>query len=510
MNWSPQQLTFLEWAANGEGSAVVESVAGSGKTTVLIEGAKRMPGSVAVMAYNKDIGEEVKARLKAQGVPESKAKAGTVHSFGLAAIRKSSSAVIVEKDKVRNMFDGLVKKMDPAAVKLRFRSGEIFKLVSLAKQTALGIEGASSIDDEHAWHDIANHFDVIDYTRDDKPPVVEIIAMAKRLLKASNEVTKLVDFDDMVYLPVLHGLAFDQYDNVMVDEAQDTNAARRAMVRAMVRPGGRMAAFGDRHQAIYGFTGADSDALDLIKADFDAVELPMTITFRCPKTVVAFAQQWVSHIEAAPTAPEGNPVANISLEDMLKRNDLDGSAAVLCRLNKPLVQIAFELIRAGKPCKIAGRDIAKGLQTLLTKWKIADFDQLEKKLDKYLAAQTTRLLAAKQESKLAMLQDQIDTVHVVIDQCRKNGKEQVSDAVAYVDNMFSDKINGVLTLSSIHKAKGREWHNVFWLDRENTCPSKWARQTWQKGQERNLCYVAATRAMGDLIEVIVPKKEKGE
>ena len=24
MNWSPQQLTFLEWAANGEGSAVVE------------------------------------------------------------------------------------------------------------------------------------------------------------------------------------------------------------------------------------------------------------------------------------------------------------------------------------------------------------------------------------------------------------------------------------------------------------------------------------------------------
>ena len=37
-----------------------------------------------------------------------------------------------------------------------------------------------------------------------------------------------------------------------------------------------------------------------------------------------------------------------------------------------------------------------------------------------------------------------------------------------------------------------------------TCPSKYARQEWQQEQERNLCYVAATRAMASLVEVYAP------
>ena len=62
---------------------------------------------------------------------------------------------------------------------------------------------------------------------------------------------------------------------------------------------------GDRHQAIYGFTGADSDSLDLIAAAVSAKQLPLTTTFRCPKAVVTYAQQYVNHIQAAETAPEG-------------------------------------------------------------------------------------------------------------------------------------------------------------------------------------------------------------
>jgi ATP-dependent exoDNAse (exonuclease V) beta subunit len=49
---------------------------------------------------------------------------------------------------------------------------------------------------------------------------------------------------------------------------------------------------------------------------------------------------------------------------------------------------------------------------------------------------------------------------------------------------------------------------VFWLDRAGTCPSKWARQAWQAEQENNLCYVAATRSMSELIEILVDEKAK--
>ena len=98
----------------------------------------------------------------------------------------------------------------------------------------------------------------------------------------------------MIYMPLIKRMKFWGFRWVFVDEAQDTNPARRAMIRAMLAPGGRVVAVGDRHQAIYGFAGADADSLDLIAADFNASRLPLTTTYRCPQAVVSFAQQWVS------------------------------------------------------------------------------------------------------------------------------------------------------------------------------------------------------------------------
>jgi DNA helicase-2/ATP-dependent DNA helicase PcrA len=42
---------------------------------------------------------------------------------------------------------------------------------------------------------------------------------------------------------------------------------------------------------------------------------------------------------------------------------------------------------------------------------------------------------------------------------------------------------------------------VFLLGREQFMPSKYAKLQWQKDQERNLIYVAVTRAMTELVEV---------
>jgi superfamily I DNA/RNA helicase len=66
----------------------------------------------------------------------------------------------------------------------------------------------------------------------------------------------------------------------------------------------------------------------------------------------------------------------------------------------------------------------------------------------------------------------------------------------------------VLVLSTIHKAKGREWEVVLWYDKANTCPSKWARQQWQQDQEVNLQYVAATRAQHALVDLLPEPKER--
>jgi DNA helicase II / ATP-dependent DNA helicase PcrA len=490
MKFSPQQTAFLDWAINGAGSCVLEAVAGAGKTTTLLAAAQRMAGQVAIMAYNKKIAEEIKAKLTKAGVDWKKAQAGTVHSFGFSAYRKARPGVKVDDRKVPAIVDAM------APPELAAWAPVVVQLVSLAKQSAFGIVERAT--DAH-WMAMAEHHDVFD-DEEFAAPRQEIIDLAKAVLAKSTAALDAIDFDDMIFMPLIHRMRFWQFDVIMVDEAQDTNAARRAMVRAMLKRGGRVVAVGDRHQAIYGFTGADADSLDLIARDFNCVQLPLTTTYRCPKAVVEFAQQWVSHIQAAETAPEGS-VSHSTMEAFLTRTDLDGEAAVLSRTTKPLVALAFTMIRKRIPCRIEGRDVANRLTKMIRRWKVRTLDALEKKIEDHLARETTKLLAKKQEAKLAEVEDVVETIRTIIDQCRAEGKSTIDDAVAYVDSLFGDNVTNMIVLSTIHKSKGREWRRVFWLDRRGTCPSKWARQAWQAEQEVNLMYVAATRAMEELIEL---------
>ena len=491
---SPQQTAFLDWIKNGVGSCVLIAVAGAGKTFSLVKAIELLKGSTAVLAFNKKIADEIGEKI----AHVASALAGTVHSFGFRALGKAYGKIKVDGYKVNNLVQDLILNDRPD---LKPYEAAIVKLVGYAKQRALGVIG--SIDDDSAWFDIIVHFDVFaDVDEDEENPIPqeEVVRVARLILNKSNKITNVVDFDDMVYLPTFLNVPMNRFDNVLVDEAQDTNAARRALVRALLKPNGRLVAVGDPCQAIYGFTGADNDSLDLIKRDFDAIELPLIVTYRCPKAVVSFAQQWVSHIEAAETAPEGS-VGNVEMVDFMARKDLDGSSVVLCRLTAPIVELAFKLIRQRVPCKVEGRDVGKSLEKLATRWKVKNTADLIDKLIEWKETEKTKLLARKQETKAQHVDDTVETLLVIIENVNAEGKHSIKDVVTAIDGLFADGEKKILTLSTIHKSKGREWKNVFWYDRISTCPSKYARQAWQKDQERNLMYVAATRAKANLFDL---------
>ena len=61
-----------------------------------------------------------------------------------------------------------------------------------------------------------------------------------------------------------------------------------------------------------------------------------------------------------------------------------------------------------------------------------------------------------------------------------------------------------LTLTTSHRAKGREWNRIFWYGKNKYNPSSFARQDWQVIQEDNLQYVTGTRAKTTLVIVDVP------
>lgn len=503
-DWSSQQQAFLDFCEDPNGgSAVLIAVAGAGKTTVLLEGGKRIAGGVAYVAYNKKIVEETDKKLAKMGIHWQKMRAGTAHSYGWGAYRKAQPGACLAEQKVAKILDAMI--VDLTDHPLEVHKPKMRKLISLAKQSMFGV--LRPIESVEAWLEMIQHYDIFDEDDGADVPLDDVIRYCQDALRMSNSDLLAIDFDDMIYMPLLKKVRFWRHDVVMVDEAQDTNAARRALVRAMLRPGGRLIAVGDPHQAIYGFTGADSDSLDLIQRDFSCRRMNLTITYRCPKEVVRFSQRWVSHIQAAETAPEGE-VSRSTMEAFLLRNDLTSGSAVLCRNTKPLVSLAFAMIRIRKPCRIEGRDVGKSLQRLMTKWKVTSLDALTSRIDAYMERERTKLLAKKMEAKLQQVEDMVDTVRVIIDQCLEEKKRNVSDAVDYVDQLFGDDVSDVMVLSTIHKSKGREWETVFWLDRAGTCPSKYARQDWQMEQEKNLMYVAATRSMGKLIELAPAEKKE--
>lgn len=500
---SSHQQAIFDHVARSKRSARIMAVAGSGKTTTILHATTLMGSdSVAMVAYNKKIADELKVRLKEMGVGPN-VRAGTFHSFGLGMWKKFAPDAQVDSDK-------MFKIVDQLKVPDSLRNF-VIKLVSLAKQRAIGV--LAPLDDQDAWQSIVDHFELEESIGDDTSghmmdvqSMVEAgIALAKRALRLSVDTSKqVIDFDDMIYAPLIYDVKAWQYDRVLVDEAQDTNPARRALAKKMLKPGGQLVAVGDPHQAIYGFTGADNDAFDLLASEFGCIDLPLTVSYRCPKTVVTEAQKYVSHIQAAPSAIEGSVVhMDETRFKKLGTDVLNGDAAVLCRNTKPLVQLAYHFIRNNIPAHVEGRDIGKGLIALMNKWKTTSVSALMEQVDKYLVRETERFLAKGQEAKADALRDKVETLYVIADSLPDGAT--TSDMRNHITQLFEDTPEGqrsrTLTLSTVHKAKGREWHRVYLFGKNKYMPSPFARQQWQMDQEVNLMYVAVTRAKSELIEV---------
>jgi DNA helicase II / ATP-dependent DNA helicase PcrA len=269
---------------------------------------------------------------------------------------------------------------------------------------------------------------------------------------------------------------------------------RREFMRRSLAPGGRLLAVGDPRQAIYGFTGASHDAIELIKDNWEAEELPLSVCYRCPTAVVQKAKTLVDYIEPAPNAPEG-AVRYVQLSTVL--GEFQPSDAILCRNTAPLIDLAYHCIGKGIGCEILGRDIGKGLQAVIDKMKAENIDELEKRLQDYRTREVNKFRAKDQESRADALEDRVSCIFTVIDHLPEP-ERTLQGLQNALGTIFGDGTGVRLTLSTVHKAKGREWPRVGILQPE-LMPARWAKQDWQKAQEVNLQYVAWTRATEQLI-----------
>jgi len=497
MEWTPQQSTIYNALDNTDDSFMVVSVAGSGKTSTLTEAINHLRGSIIAVAFN------VKNKRALEDKISHAAVCKTMNALGHQALCKYfGRRVEIDASKVRKIVKELLRRGELA--------WDLFsptqRLVSRAKHHGLMLKGTpgdwkSLVEDtDGEWEYIALHYDI--------PFSLQILRLARQTLKISNEMAwkGKCDFDDQIYIPIVWKAAFDQFDNVLVDEAQDLSEIQHEMLARVLRKGGRLLAVGDPSQAIYGWRGAKSDSIDQLTSRFNLKPLNLTVSFRCPKRVVEEARTAVGHIEAAPWAPEGEVVTRSEFDaSLFSRGD-----AILCRNNAPIIKLAYLLIGQNVGVHVVGRDIGSGLKFLIGRLvkgmgsyrfgqgMICLNDELQTWREREI-----RLASEKEQwYKVSKVDDQASTLLVVMD---NSGADTINDLFASIDELFS-KDSAPITLSTIHRAKGLEWPRVFFLD-SHLIPSIWARKAFERDEERygwmmqeeqNIRYVAITRAMNTL------------
>ena len=512
---SEYQQAIADWVVTGRGHAAISAVAGSGKTTTLVKVvAPLLKGKALFVAFNKSIATELGERLKGTGV-----FASTIHSAGFSAVKATYRGSQVKGDKYRKIIRDLIQEgerrytlagQDLTRGQEEGLLGEVgmygvaTKVIDLARLTLVGLgDMPGDMLCDRAWSAISNM--AFHYGIDLQPYHEEWLRLAipHILSKGLALASASVDFTDMLWIPVVdRGVKANlrRYDWLLVDECQDLNACQLSLVKSMLRPGGRMLAVGDPHQAIYGFAGADARSFQNIIEEMDAEVLPLSICYRCPSDVVAMAREIVPHIEAAPEAPQG-VVQSISHSKMVK--DIQEGDMVLCRTTRPVVELAFELIRLGIPATVKGRDIGRGLIATIKKvaahWRKnrkfrLTFDDFEQALCEYQVGLEAKLAKREDsEAQIQRLEDTCSTLRVISEQC---GGDHLSDIEDTINSLFSDQ-RGSVTLSTIHRAKGLEERRVFILCPE-LLPHPMAKLAWQREQEENLRYVAYTRSQGAL------------
>ena len=472
LDWSVYQKAVFKNIALDDGHLIIEAYAGASKTTTIVESFRYVPrGKKSIaLAFNKKIQEELQSRAP------SYIETFTFHSLGNRAIKQRFGNVELDDNKVFTLVKGqLDQNTDYDLIT------NVCDTVAFCKYGLL--DTPTQIDN------VIDRFG-IDLCEMDRKQFISLVIRTLSLDKAQ---TAKIDFNDMCWFPFVYNLPLGQYDYVYIDERQDLNKSQLVMAKKVCKPDvGRIIAVGDEYQALYGWRLADTTIIDEIKKQPKTKTLPLPISYRCPKSVIALAQNWVPDITCPETAIEGE-INEIGLNELYKL--AKPGCFVLSRTNAPLIKICLSFIRNGTKANIRGRDVGKQLNHLIKKSKKKQIPAFLKWLEEWKDAEVAKLKAKNINPENVL--DRHECLVNLCDEC--SSLSEVSDKI---DELFNDTDeNNIIMCSTVHRSKGLEANDVFAL--------RWTFRVWfhqmglieKPNEEANIAYVAATRSKKKLFIV---------
>jgi superfamily I DNA/RNA helicase len=266
--------------------------------------------------------------------------------------------------------------------------------------------------------------------------------MLRILLEKGNsyaEEEKQIDYADMLYIPHIWELeSKDKYDFLFIDECQDLSAAQLFIAKKLVAYDGRVIAVGDPYQAINGFAGADTDSFNRVADTFKAKKLPLTKCFRCPDDVIKKAKEINSNITENEIGGFVQEIKYCNVVKMTKPGDL-----IIARNKKQIISIVSLFINKNKRINVRAELANEILPELMKRHSC--------------------------------------------------GEIAIRKAITAQGN--------TIKIMTIHGAKGLENDRVFIIGYNNLPVNDDNMQDWEKEQEKNILYVALTRAKRELFLV---------
>jgi F-box protein 18 (helicase) len=304
---------------NSTGNIKINAVAGSGKTTTLMEYARARPrGKILYLAFNRAVKLEAEKRFPEKGI--SNVRIETAHSLA---------------------FDQVVKRTAYAIKKEGYKTPELVEILRL-----------DNFDGKHTAYILANHINafVSLFCNSDKAKVQELnyedvltdraaMQFAFNFKEEISHLTRVfLDKMNKGEIPIIHDFYLKKFqlsrptlnfDTILFDEGQDASAA---MLDIFLSQKATKVIVGDSHQQIYGWRYAVNS---LEKVDYPSYDL--SLSFRFDQGIAQLARQaisWKRHLKL-PSA--------INIQGGGKAGKIK-TRAVIARTNTGLLVKAIELL----------------------------------------------------------------------------------------------------------------------------------------------------------------------
>ena len=295
---------------------------------------------------------------------------------------------------------------------------------------------------------------------------------------------------------------------LVIDEAQDMSQDDFRLVQALIRQNEemRVIAVGDDDQNIYAFRGSDSRYMQSLISQDGAKLYEMTDNYRSSKAVVDCANRFVKRIPGrmkqtsihSATGEEGRVK---TLKSLLEAEiNVQGSTAILTRTNEETMQVAYELEQRGLHATVAQSmggfrfgNLAEVRYFLKQLKQLGKNDDISITKEIWQAAKQRTLDTYATSTCLNIMQHFFTDFEITHKTYYRSDLREFIFESDIEDFIVSDDKS--VFVSTIHKAKGREFDNVYLL---SSIPDV------RDVEDMRAYYVGLTRAKRNLFLVTNP------